>query len=146
MQLIPLKLLRVDPSVVARACVRSVSIPAFVSFVPFMPYAAPLPSHLRRIHSSTVFAPILRSFIRCILSLFSCIGHAAWSLPDLFFPLTCIRPQNSWPDCPVICAPHLFMCYSHSCATSFFFLTFIRPQTSWPHCLVMSKWLDDQEI
>ena len=38
----------------------------------------------------------------CILSLFSCISHKAWSPPDLFFSLTCIKSQTSWPECSAI--------------------------------------------
>lgn len=138
--------------------------------------AAPLLSHLRRIHSCTVFAHVLHSlmfricssdtliralyylslltyqphslevsltcsspwhvsglrtpgqiassFVRCINSRATVIhalphlcitfvhalhslsllmySHVAWSLPDLFFYLTYIRPQTSRPDYPVM--------------------------------------------
>ena len=80
----------------------------------------------------------------CILSLFSCISHKAWSPPDLFFSLTCIKFQISWLEsstklcrerythsCAYILS--LFSCVSHEAWSPpdlFFSLTYIKSQTS----------------
>lgn len=87
---------------------------------------------VRAVHAprcSSSFSPETHSFLHCICScaslthvshLFkrythSCVvlslsSHVSATqpggLPDLFFSLTCIRPQNSWPDCLVVCALH----------------------------------------
>ena len=99
-------------------------------------------AHAPRCSSS--FSPETHSFLHCICScaslthvshLFKRYTHSCvilslsphisatqpGGLPDLFFSLTCIRPQNSWPDCLVVCALHSFTCYSHSCFTSFMY-------------------------
>ena len=66
--------------------------------------------HLFMHRSCVTLIHVSHSFMRCtyscvtfvhahVVSLFSRISHAAGSLLDLFFSLTCIKSQTSWPEC-----------------------------------------------
>lgn len=105
-----------DPNVVVPSCVRSVSIPVSVLFMPlFMHRAAPLPSHLAHMHciySSAALIHVWHVFIRYI---HSCYSHSCatfiyvsysfmrYALSLFFFNISVMQPGVS--------------------------LTYIRPQT-----------------
>ena len=98
------------------------------------------------VQAPVLFMPRYIYSCACILSLFSCISHKAWSPPDLFFSLTCIKSQISWPECSAtLCRERyihssayilsLILCISHEAWSPpdlFFSLTCIKSQTSWP--------------
>ena len=122
-------------------------MPALQSFSPSHTVYKLLSSSCRDtfIHALHLFLRYIHS-CACILSLFSCISHKAWSPPDLFFSLTCIKSQISWPECSAtLCRERyihssayilsLILCISHEAWSPpdlFFSLTCIKSQTSWP--------------
>ena len=95
-----------------RAVIHALQCPSFLYLCRCIPscitFIHALYSPMFSIYSCVVHAsyPFMRCTYSCVtfvhahvVSLFSRISHAAWSLLDLFFSLTCIKPQTSWPEC-----------------------------------------------